>query len=156
MTTSDAEFKLNENFETSHIIYISKSNKTLWKRVNGTWSCALCRDKLDLCRGCGGMSSMYPECFGSCGNPFLLCPNCVCLKGPENCYYFDSYKDLRYVEFDSDQDYGWKENKSIEGQCGTIAYDDTSDEFTGSIKLSFVTFQPNKIVGLKFIKIINI
>ena len=146
------EFHLNENFPQSHTIYINRSNKTMWKRINGNWSCALCDDKLKLCRGCGGMSQMYLDCFGSCGNPYLLCPNCVCLKGPDDCRYFDYYKDVKYVEFDAYKDFGWKENKCIEGECGTIPYDHLSDEFTDFIKLSFVTFQPNHISNLDFVK----
>ena len=151
--TTTENFHLDEDFKTSNVVYVSKSNKTMWIRSGGKWMCALCRGKLDLCRGCGGMSSMYEDCFGSCGAPFLLCPNCVCLKGPSECRYFDMDKSI-YVEFDSDPMYGWKENTHIEGLCGTLPYNSESDEFTGSIRLSFVTFQPNKMINLRYVKFI--
>jgi hypothetical protein len=146
----DDEFGLDKDFSESHIIYVNRSNKTMWKRIDGKWSCALCNDKLTLCRGCGGMSSMYEDCFGSCGDPFLLCPNCVCLKGPDKCRYFEP--DAKYVNFDAHQYYGWKENNCIEGNCRTSPYDSISDKFTGSFNVSFVTFKPNQINNLKFFK----
>jgi hypothetical protein len=65
------------------------------------------------------MSRMYEDCFGSCGHPMLLCPNCVCLKGPDQCSYYDdgSLKNIKYVYFSSpDESYNaWEENAYCDG-----------------------------------------
>ena len=83
---------------------------------------------------------MYPDCFGSCGHPMLLCPNCVCLKGPDNCRYFEA--DATYVYFDAQstpyktEEYKtkyqreWEEKEVIEGN------------------LCFMTFLPGRVINL--------
>lgn len=63
------------------IVYCDQGTNTLWTASKGKWKCAMCYDKLTLCRGCGGMSTLYPQLFGTCGEE-VMCPNCVTLRGP--------------------------------------------------------------------------
>jgi hypothetical protein len=65
------------------IAYRDYATGTVWKVSKGRWKCVVCSGKLTLCRGCGGMSGLYPHLFGSCGEN-VMCPNCCTLQGPDD------------------------------------------------------------------------
>jgi hypothetical protein len=114
-------------------VYVCRLNRTVWLKDRDNWRCGLCKDELMLCRGCSNMSSMYPDCFGSCGYPMLLCPNCVTLNGPEECRYFTD-RDTTYYLFDTeykDDKRAWNEVEVNEGN------------------LSFMTFRPGNVINVK-------
>ena len=149
-------FRLDEDYSQSKCIYISRFNRTRWLRENGKWKCALCLNTLELCRGCEGMNNMYVDCSGiSCGAPFLLCPNCVCLRGPDTYnyhkYHYFKNSNPTFIEFDSAFMTGWKESMHITGTYNKVNIDDSNNSSHSSIPLSFITFEPNEITNLQFV-----
>jgi len=62
--------------------YIHRENRTVWIYDGLDWNCPVCRGSKKVCRGCGGMSVLYRDKFGSCGEP-VACYNCVELYGPD-------------------------------------------------------------------------
>jgi len=153
-------FRLDEDYSQSKCIYISRFNRTRWLRQNKKWKCALCFNTLELCRGsCEGMNNMYVDCSGiSCGEPFLLCPNCVCLRGPDTYDYHKRYtynnSKPMFIEFDSAFMTGWKESMHITGTYNRVNMNDSNDPNNSNgipIPLSFVTFEPNEISNLAFV-----
>jgi hypothetical protein len=75
--------------------YVDRKTKTIWCKDNNQtvpkgkkWYCGLCAGDLEICRGCGGMSRMYPNLFGSCGT-YSVCPNCMVFLAPQDWKPFD-------------------------------------------------------------------
>lgn len=80
--------------ESISLVYRDKETRTLWTVSNRKWECAVCSDALTLCRGCSGLSRMYPQLFGDCGE-MSMCPNCVTLHGPVDSCRITSQKAVR-------------------------------------------------------------
>ncbi len=94
-SSEEDQQKFEEAVEADKI-YKDRQTRTLWQLVGGEWKCAVCSGSLTLCRGCGGMSSLYPQLFGSCTEN-VMCPNCIGLSGP--------FEDDRIVEYNKKKKY---------------------------------------------------
>jgi hypothetical protein len=113
--------------ELEDCLYIDTKTKTIWQKdKDNNYECGVCAGDLTMCRGCGGMSIIYPDHFGCCSTK-MMCPNCISLKGPENLSTSQQFSDEIIKEITVDQ---WNYTRHEEG------------------KLTFVRFSPLNVEEL--------
>lgn len=79
---------------------VRASNGGVFKKVDDGYVCIACKNTRILCKGCGGMSIMYPNEFGSC-QP-IDCLNCIWGLSPNETFEFpvsedDTYAGTEYI-----------------------------------------------------------
>lgn len=79
---------------------IRASNGGVFKKVDDMYVCIACKNNRILCCGCGGMSIMYPNMFGSC-QP-IDCLNCIWGSSPNETWEYpvsedDTYAGTEYI-----------------------------------------------------------
>lgn len=86
--------------ETPENKLVRASNGGVFKKVGDEYVCIACKNNRILCQGCGGMSIMYPNMFGSC-QP-IDCLNCIWGSPPNETFEFpvsedDTYAGTEYI-----------------------------------------------------------